>query len=176
MLSPALVDATDAAAQRMRVIWAALCGSVLLYVGVLYLIRQGPPESDAAAQVLVLSAYLQSLLVAGVSLAYRHWALSEARLRRTMDRLDGPELPGVDRTEGRLYRVLGHLQVVDVVGLALHESIALFGFVLAFLTVDPARILPFAALAIVANLLIFPRPRAMLEHARNLAQLPTSAG
>ena len=176
MLSPALVDATVAAAQRMRVIWAVLSGSILLYVGVLYLIRPGSPEPAAAPDVLLLSAYLQALLVAGVSLAYRHWALSEARLRRSMDQLNGPELPGVDRTDGRLYRVLGHLQVVDVVGLALHESIALFGFVLAFLTVDPVRILPFAALAIVANLLIFPRPRAVLEHARTLAQLPTSAG
>ena len=49
--------------------------------------------------------------------------------------------------------------------LALHESIAIFGLMLGLLAQNPSLVLPFAAVAILLNLRVFPNLLDLLESA-----------
>ena len=161
---------------RMRLIWLAASAAIGLYVVVAYAVTGGGgAESEEPARAIVFACYGQSLLLGVGSLGYRRWALSDARLRQAMAGEEQPGRAGEDVLESGLVRVLAQLQMVDIVGLALHEAIAIFGLVLAILTGQAQAVLPFAAFATLLNLAVLPRPDAVVERAERLAMLPTSS-
>ena len=148
----------------IRVIWAVLTASIVLYVCVLWFIAPQIAGREAPDPIFELVFWAQSLLLAVGSLLYRRWALSDRRLRQAVA---GAQHDGAGNDAA-----IALLNLTSVVGLALHEAIAMYGFVLAFIGGSPPAILPFAAVAIVLNALIFPRSGPLLERARRLALTP----
>ncbi|HKC50821.1 MAG TPA: hypothetical protein VKF60_08515 [Myxococcota bacterium] len=112
---------------------------------------------------------LWQLLAFGAS-AFRRRASSDGRLRELGARaLQSPP-------EARLTRLLELAQVRLVVSLALNETVALLGFLLAFLNREPSRFWPFLGVALALNALAFPRPARLVERVRELVpQLGTLA-
>ena len=101
------------------------------------------------------------------AIAARRYLRSDAWLRAAAEKTSG--VPAEGRTLAFLARMQGGL----IVSLALHEAIALIGFV-AFVYGEPARFSPFLGAALALNLLVMPRPLALLERARALC--PQIAG
>jgi hypothetical protein len=149
----------------MRVIWVALSASIGVYVAVLFVLGAQLAGREPG-EIMELVFYAQSVLLAAGSLAYRRWALSDERLRQAM--------AGAEGEAAKSDALLAELNVTTIVGLALHEAIALFGFVLGFLAGDPLLILPFAAVALVLNAMIFPRPEPLLARVRSLSLTPAA--
>jgi hypothetical protein len=114
-------------------------------------------------------ALLAAAIAVGAS-GYRRVAFSDTRQRKL------GEAALAQPPEARLTSVLGAVQVPFLVSLALNESVALVGFVLALLNADPRRFWPFLGAALALNLLAFPRPAAWLARIRELVpQLATLA-
>ncbi len=163
------------------VLLVAFCTSIVLFGVVLLVVGGSGPPSLEPVQRQVLTA-IAVVLALGAFVA-RRWLLSAARLRALASSLPpieelaaatrgdaDPERlaalraapPGVVALRGLMLRAQPTL-----IGLmALNESVALLGFVLAFLLGDPLRYLPFAALALVLQLALVPRLPVWLERAR----------
>lgn len=143
--------------RTMRIIWAAMLVSILMLVLVVHLARPeaGARPVDLAAPLLGVAA-----LIAVASVVARRQLDTDASLRALAER--------AQVAPSREAGVLGLVQTRWIVFLALHEAVALLGFVTAFLSQDPARIWPFALVALALDLSIFPRPAHVLERARAL--------
>ena len=81
------------------------------------------------------------------------------------------KLEALNSFELRVYAVLRSLQISMIVSLTLNEVIALFGLVLAFMAKNLVEIVPFAAAAIMLNLLSIPRLQATADRATRFKHL-----
>lgn len=188
MVSPVLHDLLRPQLLVLRLLWTALTVSIAIYVAVAWLVvAEGPLAGEAPPAVaLVLGAVALTTVV--LSFLVPRLLLSDERLRALVaDASPDVERLAVDpRTqqvdperqrrlaqlspgERRLLPVAAAAQAPLVVRLALNEAVAIFGFVLALLTGDVAALLPFAAVALVLNVLAWPRLDPLLERARTVA-------
>jgi hypothetical protein len=163
------------------VVWIALNGAILLYV-VIACLRFGAPSTTAGAfshpMALPLVAVAVAAVIAGRvlptvifppqrrrdllardpdvrSLARnpRTGALDEERLAR---------LEALPPHEQRLIAAAGASFTPFIIQLALQESVALCGLVLALLSESAAPIIPFAAVALVLNFMVSPKLDSVL--------------
>ncbi len=119
-----------------RILWWCFVASLLIYVGVAYLVAV-PATSHTAQPVLVVVFGLLSAAIGIASLIYRRHALSGPIQRGALNPM----------TPDGLQKAFPPF----VVNLALSESVAIFGLVLALLAGQGAYSIPFilAALALL---------------------------
>lgn len=139
----------DDVMQRKReimawVVWGAITASIALYAAVAFVALQGVPAHSPIDPIIE-----QALVAASVAMAAASFAVARFLLPRSGAPFS-PESPVRSVAFGRWFAIL-------VVRLALHEAVAIFGLVLAFLSGDAERMLPFAAAAAILNLFALPR-------------------
>jgi hypothetical protein len=141
-----------------RILWAALSFSILLFVFTAF--STGTPDyatmwprpsfgDDPVAQQEAVFGLL-CLVILAVSQAL------PVRLVKVQ----------AERSGGKVG--YGQVFIPLILRLALTESLSLFGFVLAMMSQNPAKILPYAIFALMRNLAAFPREdffRAWAERA-----------
>ncbi len=179
-------DAPDVSPQRLltaRILWASLLLTNFIYLGVLAYLRSSRTPPPEPASTLVMG-----LAVAGLANAVMSFVLPRSIHRRaalatgteTREGLMGDPLATQGfRTAAASGRVFSDdraarraafqvFQSPFVVGMAMAESVSLFGFVLGFLGAEWAQVLPFFAVGIAAQAVRFPtlgRVEGMFEAA-----------
>jgi hypothetical protein len=170
-VTPGAPVAVEAFARVQRIIWGALTVSqVMLAVTLLLAFRGNAQGPDASENPLDLPLSVGAAALAFGASSYRRWAHSSPRLEKLGERAcDAPP-------EARLTKLLALVQVPFIVSLALNETVALLGYVLAFLHREPSRLWPFLGVALALNALAFPRPAQLVARVRELVpQLATLA-
>lgn len=190
MLSPELQKLLKPILVVQKILWAALTLSIFAHVAAAFFVLSGstgggPARSPAVAPLF----YTLAMGAALFSVLYRRRAFSEERLRarlreehtfglrhsgdvtspRLAARLQAVEdLPPADR---RLLFLAGSLTVPIIVCLVINEAIAILGLVLAFTSVSATAAVPFGAVALVLNFMMFPRTAEILTGAQGWAAL-----
>ena len=168
-----------------RVIWLAITGSVLFYCLMAFVLAgSGSPRIGSAGLDAVI--YAAALSAAGFSAFYRRRALSDERISlamkngedfakltadprtKSIDTEHHSILESLDAFEKAAYALMAGLQKTTLISLVLNEFVVVLGFVLAFLSGDPYKIIPFGFAALLLNLWMFPRPGTLIRRARSL--------
>jgi hypothetical protein len=142
-----------------RIVWTALVASQGILLAVLQL-RPAAETAGAPTPSFDLLLTIGAMLAMLGASAFRRVATSDGQLQRLAEQaLQAP--PGA-RTE-RFYALTLLPMIVSMV---LNETVALAGFVLAIVHNEPGRFWPFLGVALVLDALVFPRPAALFERAR----------
>jgi F0F1-type ATP synthase membrane subunit c/vacuolar-type H+-ATPase subunit K len=120
--------------RTMRILWAAIFGSTLALIAVL---QQVHVTAQPANPMMPIVFAIVALGCIGVGVMLPLTTLRAARAQ--------------NRLRPAMY------QTAAILGLALTESVALFGFVLAFLGFSPASYMPFFGVAWIIFVLRFPQ-------------------
>ncbi len=149
----ATVDHDTQRLLQARLVVGALAVSVVVY-GVVLLVVPSTGQG------------VEAVIVRGVTAAAAASALAVFALRKALmgsTALRAPPLGsvanrlGMDELEKELVAATARYHSGTVVGCAIAESVAIFGFALAFLSGEPARYLPFGAVSLALILLQWPR-------------------
>ncbi len=141
----------DAALLMMRLLFAGLVTSVIVYVVIIHVVVQGEPAE--VEQPLAMS-------LAGAAVFF---GLLAPIARRMLMPERAPDRPGAGPPPGVISpRGFGRAFAAHIVSWALCESVAIMGVVLAFLGRDPEVLYPFAAGAVLMFVFLAPR-RSELE-------------
>ena len=188
MVTTELREILQSTARILWILWFAMTAAIWLYVAVAFFIagsgtRPATPEpmlswvfAGLAAAMSVASLLLPRLLGSDERLRAALEAPVDlqglARDPRT-GKADPERLQRLERlsaVEQKLLAVPGFVFLPTVLSLALSETVAIFGLVLAFLTRSFDVILPFAIAATVLNLLLRPSLEPVLERASRLVR------
>jgi len=144
----------------MRVVWIAMVVSALLIWGVAWIVARDPKRNavEGLDTPLMIAAIVMLFAASGYRRAWR----SDARLAKLGQ--DSAQLPPPQRAGAFYAQVL----TATIVSLSIHQAIVLVGFVAALLTKDPMRMLPFLAVALMLDALVFPAPARLFARAREL--------
>ena len=149
------------------IIWGAMCVSLCMLALVLHLAER-PENAPEVAPEIGRNLSLAATALVFAAIVARRYLRSDGRVRAAAEQASSlPE-------EGRRLGFLVRMQSGFIISLALHEAVALIGFVSAYLYGEPSRFWPFFGTAMALNLLVIPRPLALLERARALC--PQVAG
>lgn len=139
-----------AALLMMRLLYAALLGSVAIYVVIVNLIPFSEPSTPESSMVLGLA------VAAGVL------GLAAPLLRKMLMPPRAPHRPGAPTPTHIDPKRFARTFAAHLVGWALCEAVVVIGLVLAFLTRDASTLYPFAGGAVLMFLFLAPR-RSELE-------------
>lgn len=140
----------DAALLMMRLLYAALLGSVAVYVVIANVIRFGegpPPETSATLGLAVAGGVI---------------GLCAPLLRRLLMPARAPARPSDPPPTHISPKGFARTFTAHIVGWGLCEGVVVVGLVMAFLTHDAHTLYPFAGGAVLMFLFLAPR-RAELE-------------
>lgn len=187
MSSPTLRELLRPAMVVNSVLWFVLTASIFVYGAVAFLLaQQGPGPSDPPPALPIVFSVL-AVLTGLASLLVPRVLLSDRRIRQAMQPdvdpvtlARNPKLGVVDEerlrkirtldpSERKLLQLPGLYFTPFILRLVLNESIVIYGLVIAILSHSFAPILPFAAAAVVLNLVCLPRIDPLLERASRLA-------
>jgi F0F1-type ATP synthase membrane subunit c/vacuolar-type H+-ATPase subunit K len=156
----------------MKILWTAMVVTVLLFVGLAYFIN-AQQQPDVAQPQLQMVLYGVAGVLAVMSFFLRrrflssHRNLSISTLEKAMRGLVGDgqaedaEVPAQVRRmqaiDAKVGALSGRYFTAMILSLAMHESIALCGMILAMIERRFEAMIPFAIAAIVLDLLIYPR-------------------
>jgi hypothetical protein len=190
MLPNELAEALQPLKRLYVVLWFALTAAIVLYLFVLFLTVRSISGSAATIEPIVqYLSVLISLVVGVISLLYWRHSRSDTRFQRLLARdiqlkdvqekanklvvqpkskgspdqktlLQLSTLASFDR---RRYAVAADLFLPFLLNLALNETVALCGFVLALLRRDLWQFLPFATAAILMNIYMLPKLENLME-------------
>lgn len=183
MLTPRLEELVRPSELTARVIWVGLTAPIVVYVVVAFLVTD--PAASAQEPLLALQAVLivVALIAGTVSLLLPRFLLSDERLQRVLrddpaleDLARDPQTGKVDEErrrkiealstqERKLLRLPPVYLTQLIIRLALTETVAIMGLVLAIISNSPQLVVPFAALALVLNLSSLPKVKEQLESA-----------
>jgi hypothetical protein len=131
----------------LQIIWVAMLFSVGTYVGLSFIVPLGGDGAmDTRVLELVFTVVALGLLAMSFVLPRRMLASAVAQ---------GPGA-GKDPAAMPLNELIAKAKAPWIVRLAMCEAVAVFGLVLVFLSHRPMKIVPFAALSILAMLAAFP--------------------
>lgn len=170
-----------------RVIWVVITGSILFYFGIVYVLvgNSGTgtlPKMDGFETVM----YIVAAAVSVCSIFSHRHALSGESLARNLKkdvnveelsrdprtkRIDADKLGRLESLsdfEKRAFSLMYYLQRVTFINLFLNETVVVLGFVLAFLSGDPQKIILFGVVSLALSVWMFPRPGAAIDRARNI--------
>ena len=133
---------------QLRIIWGALLFSVALYVGLAFFVQLPPAAAGAPQQPFELIFAVAALGSLGASYFVPQLLIKQLAKPPTDAPLD----------EKKLARLL---MTPWIVRLALCESVAVLGLMLAFVSQQPMKIVPFAALSALAMLTAMPTETAL---------------
>ncbi len=150
----------------VRILWGALMMSILIYVGISFVVAGASETAPADAELLQIMqmgfAALSTMMVAIGSFIPRIFLSDTAIIalvpKGTTDR---------DEIERLL---LPKFFTASLLRFAMFESIAVYGFVLAFLAHDGMMIVPFAAVALVMDVIFFPKTTPLVERTLHLVR------
>jgi hypothetical protein len=143
----------------MRVIWIAMVISQLLLCGALFAMpdmRNGSGTNLPTPLVIVAIAALF-----GAS-SFRRASRSDGQLTKLGEAVS--QLPPPARAAAFYQRTQSNM----IISLAIHQAIVMVGFVTGFLAHDAMRALPFLAIALMLDALVFPAPARLFSRAREL--------
>lgn len=170
-----------------KIIWFVIVGSIIFYIGFVYLF-----VGDNRALTTPIGSYIEPLIyiLAGAcvlgSIFYYRYALSEDKLSQFMNKdvdlellAKNPKTKEIDQAklgklnslpdpETKVYSLMFELQKITILTLILNELTVIFGSVLAFVTDDPSKIIPFAIGSLVLSFWMFPRPLALIARVQSL--------
>lgn len=142
-----------------RIVWGALLASTCVYAFVLFQLSTGSwgtseaaPPSDLPAEWLAAIG----LLMAPAAFVVRKSILGSLALGAP-EATNEKDVASDEELMGALGTALPKYFTGMIIGLALSESVAVFGLVAAFLSQDPTLFLPGWALAALLMVLQFPR-------------------
>jgi hypothetical protein len=166
--------------QVPRILWAAIFGSTILFLGVLVFLEPAPPEPPQPILFVALSAAALAALIASFvvpPMALRQ-ALARSKLESRRETVVDPTPTGSDvlpyREAATITRTVASkpmqarqsalvaYQTGLIFGLAMSEAVALFGFMLHFLGFPLLWALPFFVVSWISMALRFPTPERVL--------------
>lgn len=137
----------------LQIIWGAMLLSIGMYVGVAFFVPF-TGEATAETRVMELALTVVALVLLAVSFVVPRRMLAQAIAQR---QAEGEKDPGAIP----LAALVTAAQSPWIVRLALCEAVAVFGLMLVFLSHQPMKIVPFAALSALAMLAAFPSESAL---------------
>ena len=145
------------------ILWLALLASVGIYAVIAFSVIPGSeaaPPDDADTMTIIFGVVAMS--TASASMVLPKVLLSDDKLKAHLQNEAGS-------AEERLESIGALYFPAWLIGVALAESVAIFGLVLAFVMDDPRFMVPFAVVA--ALLIVVKRPNlaAVIERAKNLS-------
>lgn len=160
-----------------RILWGALLSATVIFLGVLFWQRRAgvlpaAPEDPMFLLTFAVAALSASSMSVVMPLMFRRKALLAANL--AVEEIDDTGAIGMFRQSAPKVRVfsdaqkaraiaLATYQTSLILGMAMAESVALFGFVLGFLGFAPLQVLPFWIVAWLLMLSRFPNDKAIDE-------------
>jgi len=181
-MSPTLVTILKPTVRTARTIWFALTAAIPFYVFVAWIVLRDA-RSSGVDPVLTTVCGVMAFVTGMAAVLLPRFVPPAELLRRVMasdpdveslarDPLTGATKPDargaltqLEPRERRLLLLRPLFTTQSVVRAALSETIALLGFVLAFTSGTFTPILPFAAVALVVQVLVIPRFEPLAERA-----------
>ncbi len=161
MASAKLMEQLAPRIQSMQLVWTAMTVTLGLFGGVAYVVcRDRAPATDLPP-VLPIIFPVVGLSTAMSAFGIRRTMLSDQQLRPTIEAAAARD--GLDRFEAGIVAVMPKFLSATIVSLALHEAIAVLGLVRAIVEARWERSLPFLLVALVLNILAFPRLGPLLD-------------
>lgn len=170
-----------------QVIWFAITGSIVFYTGIAYiLVRNRVADDLSRPGGLGIALYAAAFAAAVCSIFYRRYSLSDKSITNVLSRDIDParlaqnartksidpvklgQLESLTEFELKVFSLMYELQKITFINLFLNEIVVILGFVFAFFSGDPAKILPFAVISLVLSFWMFPRPGKLISRARYL--------
>lgn len=164
----------DAVIRVQRILWAALVASTFMYLGVLQVVQRPAAAPSFAlfagiAGAAVMSAAMSVVvpdLLGAASLRRAAGGLVRTRGDFHPDAMPNPRDAGltatvIDNPDAVIAAAMPAAQTRFILGMALSESVALFGFVLTFLGFPAAWTIGFFAASWALMAMRFPRPEAI---------------
>lgn len=159
----------------MNILWFALTLSILFYVFLAYFLNSNGQPAQPFENSLKMALYLIAGSIGALSMLLRSRSLSEGRIYDKLKEEVDPQALATDSETGKInqerLKIIKTLTPLEtkvvglsgmyfttmLISLAMNESVALFGMLLAILERRPEPIIPFAVAGIILNLIIFPR-------------------
>ena len=144
---------------KLRLIWLAMCGSVIIFGVVLSIVEpRSGGDVELVPFVLLAAAIGVTVAVFVVRRIFFGPSLGLFLVREPHD----PEPLSSDDAQRALIQQLARFQTGFLVALALSESVALFGFISSFLSNDLGWYLVHATFALLLMVVQFPRRPGLL--------------
>lgn len=172
-------------AERVRrLIWVAMASSILLIIGLAAVLIPGADDqgvSGAGTHTAALAPFhIAAMALAIISLLIRSYGLSDRRLENIMrapatDR--GKPAPGngvplaLSEPELALWRLFGKVMPIHLIGWTVNELVILLGLAAASFAGRFDAVYPFAFMAAVLHVLMFPRFKPFARRAEQLGLL-----
>jgi hypothetical protein len=187
MMTPKLKRLIRPAVIVEYAVWAVITGSVLFYFVLAYVLERGGVSAGSGLTDNMRTVfYAAGALVAAASVLYRRYCFSDthvlAVIRNDADVQALPDglwsehadsgraalLQTLREDELRAVSLMNELLKASIISLVLNEMVVMLGFVLAFLSGDFMKIIPFGIASLVLNIWMFPRPESVAERACGL--------
>jgi F0F1-type ATP synthase membrane subunit c/vacuolar-type H+-ATPase subunit K len=176
MLSDAFRSLLVGPARTLNMIWLAIAASIPIYAAIVRYIASGSPAAGSepmdVGTLRLVFGVIAAVSIAG-SYVYRQRALGDDGIVAMLRAPTTPPLPGsedLDPAEQRASRLVAVYQTKTIIVLALRESAAVLGVILAILSRDFWTFAPFGAAALLT---IGSQPPALgrfMERAVDLAR------
>lgn len=143
----------------LKIVWSALLVAMFAYTAVVFVFKS--PEPPGVAENVKAAFLLGGAALGIISLLIYRFTLSEKSLRKKFLATEGQE------PEKRLEEFSNRLLLPHVVPWGINESVVLLGFVLAFLSKDPADAIPFSVIGTVLHIYMYPRVEQLVESTKD---------
>ena len=143
----------------LKIVWSALLVAMFAYTAVVFVFKS--PEPPGVAENVKAAFLLGGAALGVISLLIYRFTLSEKSLRKKFLATEGQE------PEKRLEEFSNRLLLPHVVPWGINESVVLLGFVLAFLSKDPADAIPFSVIGTVLHIYMYPRVEQLVESTKD---------
>ncbi len=143
----------------LKIVWFALLLAMFAYTGVVFIF--GSPEPPDLGENVKAVFLLGGAALGIISLLIYRFFLSDKSLRKKFLATQGQE------PEKRLEELSNRLLLPHVVPWGINESVVLLGFVLSFLSKNPADAIPFSAIGIILHIYMYPKVEQLVESTRD---------
>ena len=143
----------------LKIVWFALLLAMFAYTAVVFVFSS--PEPPGVAENVKAAFLIGGAALGIISLLIYRFSLSDKSLRKKFLATEGQE------QEKRLEELSNRLLLPHVVPWGINESVVLLGFVLSFLSKDPADAMPFSVIGIILHIYMYPRVEQLVESTKN---------
>ncbi len=159
MQEASLRDLIAAQLGKLRILFGAFAASVLVFAVVVN-VAKGPVDGSDPVLPLVLGVAALGEVV--MLFVMRHMMMGTVALRMPEDRRVGQTVDG-EALGAAVRKASGRYFTGSIVGFAISESVALLGFVAAFVGGEPIAYLPYAGAALLLLAVQFPTTGGLLS-------------
>lgn len=175
------------AERARRLIWLAVAGTIFLIIGLAAVLTPGAGDQGGSGAVADASGlapfHMVAMALAVTSLLIRSYGFSDLRLRKLIGEASSHTVgsePGtavrqsLREPELRLWRLFEKIMPIQLIGWSVNELVILLGLAAAWFAARFDAIYPFAFMALVLHVLMFPRfaPFALRVEALGLLSGP----